>query len=374
MARASRKHRVICRRRRVRWGPVVAVLAASAMLSGCPEIPVPKMAAEDSHALALVPLGHTDMSDYRAEFRKIFCDIARDHGNEFKHNPPCEEALHRLKDERTGAGLGAIDLEGAPRHVVFVVPGIFGECIASKVQPFELALAHLQQAHGYKTRIIEVSGRSSSAHNAKQIRDAILAYDFEPGEKAIVVGYSKGTGDILEALVNHPGIVDRIAAVVAVAGAVNGTLIADGLADIYDKLLAKWPLPDCPRGDGGGADSLTRTVRLDWIASNSLPPEVAYFSLPAFADQKNISLVLMGGYITLANSHPHNDSQVIFHDALIPVSTLLGYANADHWAVALPFTVKEPLIAKTLVNRNAYPREVLLEAIIRSVEEVLPPD
>ena len=31
-----------------------------------------------------------------------------------------------------------------------------------------------------------------------------------------------------------------------------------------------------------------------------------------------------------------NDSQVIFYDQLIPGSTLLGYLNADHWAVAVP--------------------------------------
>ena len=30
-----------------------------------------------------------------------------------------------------------------------------------------------------------------------------------------------------------------------------------------------------------------------------------------------------------------NDSQVIFYDQLIPGSTLLGYLNADHWAVAV---------------------------------------
>jgi len=31
-----------------------------------------------------------------------------------------------------------------------------------------------------------------------------------------------------------------------------------------------------------------------------------------------------------------NDSQVIFYDQFIPGSTLVGYLNADHWALAVP--------------------------------------
>jgi hypothetical protein len=66
-----------------------------------------------------------------------------------------------------------------------------------------------------------------------------------------------------------------------------------------------------------------------------------------------------------------NDSQVVFHDALVPGGVLLGYLNADHWAVAMPFNREHPTLASTLVTRNAFPREVLLEAIVRFVEESL---
>ena len=55
----------------------------------------------------------------------------------------------------------------------------------------------------------------------------------------------------------------------------------------------------------------------------------------------------------------------------MPGSTLLGYLDADHWAVALPINRTHPTLAETLVTQNAYPREALVEALLRFVEEDL---
>ena len=38
----------------------------------------------------------------------------------------------------------------------------------------------------------------------------------------------------------------------------------------------------------------------------------------------------------LAQIDGRNDSQMIFYDQIIPGSTLLGYVNADHWAIVVP--------------------------------------
>jgi hypothetical protein len=62
---------------------------------------------------------------------------------------------------------------------------------------------------------------------------------------------------------------------------------------------------------------------------------------------------------------------VVAYDALVPGGKLLGYLNADHWAVAMPFDRERPVWTDTLITRNAFPREVLLEAIARFVEESL---
>jgi hypothetical protein len=56
---------------------------------------------------------------------------------------------------------------------------------------------------------------------------------------------------------------------------------------------------------------------------------------------------------------------------VIPGSVLLGYLNADHWAIAVPFNRSHPFISSLFIDKNAFPREVLLEAIVRYVEEDL---
>lgn len=66
-----------------------------------------------------------------------------------------------------------------------------------------------------------------------------------------------------------------------------------------------------------------------------------------------------------------NDSQLIFYDQFIPNSTLVGYINADHWALAVPIARSHSIISGILVDQNDYPREVLIEALLRFIEEDL---
>jgi hypothetical protein len=96
---------------------------------------------------------------------------------------------------------------------------------------------------------------------------------------------------------------------------------------------------------------------------------VQYYSLAAFTDRDGISLILRSSYDKLSLVDPRNDSQVVFYDALVPGGALLGYLNADHWAVAMPFNRDHPVLSRMLVTKNAFPREVLLEAVARFLEE-----
>jgi hypothetical protein len=66
-----------------------------------------------------------------------------------------------------------------------------------------------------------------------------------------------------------------------------------------------------------------------------------------------------------------NDSQLIFYDPVIPGSVLLSYLNADHWALAVPFNRSHPFISSSFLDKNAFPREIWLEAIVRYIEEDL---
>jgi len=86
-------------------------------------------------------------------------------------------------------------------------------------------------------------------------------------------------------------------------------------------------------------------------------------------DRAGTSRVLRSSYRALAELDPRNDGQVLWSDAVIPGATLLGYVRGDHWAIALPFSRASSVLASILIDRNAFPREVLLEAIVRTVEE-----
>jgi hypothetical protein len=60
---------------------------------------------------------------------------------------------------------------------------------------------------------------------------------------------------------------------------------------------------------------------------------------------------------------------MIFYDQLVPGSTLVGYINADHWALAVPISRSHPSTGAMFVTQNAYPREALTEALLRFIEE-----
>ena len=76
-------------------------------------------------------------------------------------------------------------------------------------------------------------------------------------------------------------------------------------------------------------------------------------------------------YNKLSQVDPRNDSQLIFYDQIIPGSVVMGFVNADHWAIAMPINRSNAFLSSTLVNKNDFPREVLLEAVVRFVEEDL---
>ena len=62
---------------------------------------------------------------------------------------------------------------------------------------------------------------------------------------------------------------------------------------------------------------------------------------------------------------------MIFYDQVVPGSVLMGYLNADHWAIAVPIDREHRFVTSLLATENAYPREALLEAVLRFVEEDL---
>jgi hypothetical protein len=90
-----------------------------------------------------------------------------------------------------------------------------------------------------------------------------------------------------------------------------------------------------------------------------------------FPHPERVSWGLENAYLLLGEKDLRNDTQVIVFDQVIENSTLTAFVNADHWAIAVPVARHHPLIGKTVVDHNDYPREALLEALLRFVEEDL---
>jgi hypothetical protein len=319
--------------------------------------------------LVLAPAREAGIADGRGRFREIFCALTEDHGAALPDYRPCDQALHRLLDEPPASGrkvnLGRSD--GGLRLVI--VPGLAAQCVGEQAIPLRLAWRHVERL-GYEVSVINVDGLSSSERNAAQIRDAIVRMADEPARPIVLLGYSKGGADVLEAAAD-PEVGARVAAVVTLAGAINGSPLADKAPKALLELLAYLPGTDCGPGDGHALDSLRRGYRMRWLATHRLSSAIRFYSLVTFTDYGQVSSLLRASYDDLSLIDPRNDGQLIFYDQIVPGSTLLGYLNADHWAVAVPIAREHPVIGPLVIDHNAFPREILLEAILKYVEEDL---
>jgi hypothetical protein len=307
------------------------------------------------------------IQDGRTRFREIFCSALREHPDRKRRE--CEELLHRLGDEPRGPERPAEPATHDTRlHLVFV-PGMFNDCASFVALPFETAVSRLRSL-GYQAEILSVSGRSSSAYNAASIAEFVSQLAASD-QHLILVGHSKGAVDILEFMVAFPDFASRVDAVISVAGAINGSPLADEASDWYQRLIKDTSLPGCPPGDGGALASLQPAQRLNWLIAHPLPKSARYFSLVAFTSTDAVSIPLRPFAAALAEIDTRNDGQLLSYDQVIPGATLLGYANADHWAVAIPIEEKQPLLASLVTGHNWYPRDVLVEAIVLYTAEQL---
>jgi hypothetical protein len=331
------------------------------LLGACSTAPVTPFAVD-------IPAGVTDG---RGRFKDIFCAVLEQHGAELPDNRTCNAAFSPVASAPMAAGL-PVDVGQSRRTLIArAVPGVGYSCIARWLQAPATMREHVGK-FGYDLQMVDVDALSGIEKNAGQIRDAIMAMPLASGPPSIVlIGYSKGSPDVLEAIVRYPELRQRVAAIVSIAGAVGGSPLANDAKQSVTGIFTHWPEAECDPGDGGALDALRPDVRKAWLASNELPPGIRYYSLVTLPDPERISRAIEPTYKKLARIDPRNDGQLLYADQIIPGSTLLGFLNADHWAVFVPIDRAHHVIGSTVVNHNDYPREALLEALLRYVEEDL---
>jgi len=348
--------------------PLILVILLSSMAC-TPLFPITPV--DQSVPLALLPTSAFGIEDRRARFREIFCAILQERGDSLADYRPCEQALQHLGTEASGEGK-PVDLGFSQRGLTaIVIPGVGWDCFDEWLDTHYSIESHIRK-FGYNLKMLKVEGLSSSTRNAELIHDAILALPvLNKNNKLVLIGYSKGANDILEALVAYPKLHTHIAAIVSIAGAIGGSPLAEDAEQTHLSLLTKWPGAKCTNGDAGAIASLRPSVRQAWLSRNSLPGNIPYFSLVTLPEPDRVSVALKPSYNRLRLIDSRNDGQLLFFDQLIPRGSLLGYLNADHWAIAVPIGRSHELIGTTIADQNDFPREVLFEAILRFVEEDL---
>lgn len=332
-------------------------------IAGCTSMPT----AEELRATS-ARFGHdaAQGNDGRARFRELFCSqvAAADPATS------CDDLLWRLQDEAPTTHPGPPATIRTDLHI-FVVSGAFGDCRIEDMFPYEQEIDRLVAA-GHRIEQVKVSGRSSATANARQIAEAIRAAHVPTGERIVLIGYSKGAVDILQLLVDAPDVGQRVSAVVSVSGPILGSPLAQTADWWYRTLFSHWFADFCAPGDGGVIASLVPATRQAWLAEHPLPDHVRYYSLGAFTTREHLSRALTTTWRMLSDRDRRNDGQVVIGDGYIPGGTLLGYANADHWDVAIAIDKQLPLLSSRRSPRE-FPRAALFDALLAYVSETLDP-
>jgi pimeloyl-ACP methyl ester carboxylesterase len=326
---------------------------------------------EKMPALVVTYVGAPPVHDARTRFRQIFCGLLAQNRERLGLTIECDDYLWRLSDERQAPARERRLPEHDPSLAVLIVPGAFSDCFEGIGKPYQEAAERLRQM-GYEISNVDVRGLSGSSENARIIAEAVARQDVDPSQRLVLLGYSKGTTDILHFLATYPDLADRVTAVLSVAGAVNGSPLADRYsATKYDNWLAKLSMGKCRPGDGHVLDSLSRVRQFQWLATHPLPEQVRYFSLATFARYDDMQLFQRPTDQRLATIAPLNDGQLLSVDQIIPGSALLGYIRADHWTAAVPvedeFSDRDPV--ERLQDREL--RSLLFEALILFLAETL---
>ena len=336
------------------WIAVVALF-----LSGCAAKSL-SPANETMPPIVVANLGDAGIKDVRHLYRAAVCRQLP------TGSLPCEELILRFPNEAAAGSLSR-QTDIKDHYQIAFVPGFFSDCLNGIFYPFTDVIADLTGL-GFVVHNLPTFGRASSAANAERLATQLAQLSPDP-KPFIMVVYSKGLPDVLELLLRYPLTSQRIAAIISIAGAANGSPIADEHYEIYRDWLAGLPIPGCDRGTGEEVRDLRRDVRLQWWAQHRSAITVPIFSIVAVPKTDRVSPILKQTYEKLAGIDTRNDGLLLWYDTIVTGGYLLGYVNADHLAIIVPASQQVP--ALYFLFKDDVPRAAIVRAAIEVVAETL---
>jgi len=219
------------------------------------------------------------------------------------------------------------------RFRLLFVPGFLASCFPD-IHTFGDVLPAARAA-GFAADFLDVEGRSGVSANARSLAQQIARLP-DDGRRLIIVGHSKGAVDALQMLVDEPAVARRTAALIAVAGALQGSPLADRLDALYGVTFGAFPFSACGKGEGTPVQDLQRAARAAWWAAHGHALTVPVYSLVSVPEMTRLAPTLYPTFLAMSRFTRYNDGMLLAEGQVAPDGALLGVVDADHLSIGIP--------------------------------------
>ena len=283
------------------------------------------------------PTAKAGIADGRGRFREIYCAVRADHGAKLPFDRPCDAsaALWRLPGEPPPSGHPVALEPSSAGLTVVMVPGLLAECLVVEVHRIRRRRAPTCRRRATRP----ATSRPAAVRPARSTPTSSATRSAHVGGRAHRPGhplqghrqFPAGARDLSRSRRQgrRPGERGRRRQRLAARRHRAGLGRANGGSDRPARV------PAGPRRRGSRQPAPIRAP--DVAATHAWPASVRTYSLVAVAGPNDMSAVLRPFADILSRTEPANDGLVVASDAIVPGSTLLGYAHADHLAIAMPF-------------------------------------
>ena len=216
-----------------------------------------------------------------------------------------------------------------------------------------------------------------------------------PPNDVILMGYSKGSADILSLLHNHPELKNKVRAVITWVGGIGGSHTGDNVYNLiknldFDVVGSKFDLvkgilaPSIKnkitpkRFDEydikGAVHSVTTEVRSQFIEEHGLflnDLSIPFFNVSAATSMLEVPFFQMHDMHNISRYDANNDMMLTQQQSIldIPMSTHLGVVRGNHLDVSYPpFPALTRLISPNL--HHPFPRKAAVVSLFKFLAEL----